>query len=91
MRFGVCRNAAKALGLGPEDLQGFITVIPAEPYAPAYWQAKGYSSNAVGATVPTTRFSELNKTNIHKNRNRKFFDSYNFHVDTRRKSSSGPV
>jgi uncharacterized protein len=66
VRFEVCRNAAKALGLGPEDLQGFITVIPAGPYALAYWQAKGYSLNAVGATMPTTPFSELNKADIHK-------------------------
>lgn len=66
VRFEVCRNAAKALGLGPEDLQGFITVIPAGPYALAYWQAKGYSLNAVGATMPTTPFTELNKADIHK-------------------------
>lgn len=66
VRFEVCRNAAKALGLGPEDLHGFITVVPAGPYALAYWQAKGYSLNAVGATMPTTPFSELNKADIYK-------------------------
>ena len=66
VRFEVCRNAAKALGLGPEDLHGFITVVPAGPYALAYWQAKGYSLNAAGATMPTTPFSELNKADVHK-------------------------
>lgn len=66
VRFEVCRNAAKALGLEPKDLHGFITVVPAGPYALAYWQAKGYSLNAVGATMPTTPFSDLNKADIHK-------------------------
>jgi hypothetical protein len=66
VHFEVCRNAATALGITPEDLHGFITVVPAGPYALAYWQAKGYSLNAVGATMPTTPFSELNKADIHK-------------------------
>jgi intracellular sulfur oxidation DsrE/DsrF family protein len=66
VRFEVCRNAAKAEGLSPEDLHGFITVVPAGPYALAYWQAKGYSLNAVGATMPTPPVSALNKADIHK-------------------------
>jgi intracellular sulfur oxidation DsrE/DsrF family protein len=66
VKFEVCRNDAKALGLEPEDLHGFITVVPAGPYALAYWQAKGYSLIAVGATAPTSPFSELNKADIHK-------------------------
>jgi len=65
VQFEVCNNAAKALHLEPKNLYGFITVIPAGPYALAYWQAKGYSLNAVGATMPTTPFSELNKADIH--------------------------
>lgn len=66
VKFEVCRNDAKALGLETEDLQGFITVVPAGPYAIAYWQAKGYSLNAVGATMPTKPFTDLNKADIHK-------------------------
>ncbi len=66
VRFEVCRNAAKAQGLAPEDLHGFITVVPAGPYALAYWQAKGYSLNAVGATMPTPPISELNKADLRK-------------------------
>lgn len=66
VRFEVCRNAAKAQGLEPEDLQGFITVVPAGPYALAYWQAKGYGLNAVGATMPTSPISDLNKADLHK-------------------------
>ncbi len=66
VHFEVCRNAAKALGLEPQDLHGFITVVPAGPYAIAYWEAKGYGLNAVGATMPTTPFSDLNKADIHK-------------------------
>lgn len=66
VKFEVCRNAAKAQGLGPNDLHGFITVVPAGPYALAYWQAKGYTMNAVGATMPTSPISELNKTDLRK-------------------------
>jgi len=64
VRIEICRNAAAAEGFKPEDLQGFVTVIPAGPYALAYWQAKGYSYNAVGATVPTPPISEQNKPDI---------------------------
>lgn len=65
VKFEVCRKAAKAQGLAPEDLHGFITVVPAGPYALAYWQAKGYSYNAVGATMPTPPISEQNKADLH--------------------------
>ncbi|MHB8455823.1 MAG: DsrE family protein [Acidiferrobacterales bacterium] len=66
VRFEVCNNDAKALGLKPKDLYGFITVIPAGPYALAYWQAKGYGVIEPGATVPTSPFSAFNKADIHK-------------------------
>lgn len=66
IKFEVCRNAAHAQGLEPDDLHGFITVVPAGPYALAYWQAKGYSLNAVGATMPTSPISELNKADLRK-------------------------
>jgi len=61
VRFEVCRNAAAAEGFAPRDLHGFVTVVPAGPYALAYWQAKGYSLNAPGATMPTTPVNELNR------------------------------
>lgn len=64
--FEICRNAAAAQGIAPEDLHGFVTVVPAGPYALAYWQAKGYALNAVGATMPTPPISELNRADIRK-------------------------
>src|SRR5215475_9756143 len=33
VRFEACRNAAAAQGFAPEDLHGFVTVVPAGPYA----------------------------------------------------------
>jgi intracellular sulfur oxidation DsrE/DsrF family protein len=66
VRFEACRNAAAALGFSPEDLHGFVTVVPAGPYALAYYQAKGYTLNAVGATMPTPPVSALNKDDINK-------------------------
>lgn len=64
VRIEICRNAAAAQGFKPEDLHGFVTVVPAGPYALAYWQAKGYSLNAVGATMPTPPVSDLNRADI---------------------------
>jgi intracellular sulfur oxidation DsrE/DsrF family protein len=64
IRIEICRNAAAAEGFKPEDLHGFVTVVPAGPYALAYWQAKGYSLNAVGATMPTPPVSDLNRADI---------------------------
>ncbi len=60
VHFEVCRNDAKALHLEPKDLYGFITVIPAGPYALAYWQAKGYALMEMGATMPTPPFTDEN-------------------------------
>lgn len=64
VRFEICRNAAAAQGFKPEDLHGFVTVVPAGPYALAYWQAKGYSLNAVGATMPSPPINDLNRADI---------------------------
>lgn len=61
VKFEICRNAVNFLGFKPEDLHGFVTVVPPAPYALAYWQAKGYTLNAVGATMPITPISDLNK------------------------------
>jgi len=66
VRFEICRNAAAAEGFAPEDLYGFTTVVPAGPYALAYWQAKGYSLNSVGATMPTPPLSDLNRADINR-------------------------
>jgi len=66
VKFEICRNAAAVQGIKPEDLHGFVTVVPAGPYALAYWQSKGYTLNAVGATMPTPPISELNKADLLK-------------------------
>lgn len=66
IKIEICRNAAAAQGIAPEDLHGFVTVVPAGPYALAYWQSKGYTLNAVGATMPTPPISELNRADIRK-------------------------
>lgn len=66
VRFEVCKNDAAALGFKPEDLDGFVTVVPAGPYALTYWQNKGYAYIAVGATVPTSPFSSFNKEDTNK-------------------------
>ncbi len=66
VRFEVCRNAAAALGLGPDDLHGFITVVPAGPYALTYWQQKGYALIPGGSTAPSTPLTSSNKADVHK-------------------------
>lgn len=66
VKFEICRNAATVQGFAPEDLHGFVSVVPPAPYALAYWQSKGYTLNAPGATMPTTPISELNKADINR-------------------------
>jgi intracellular sulfur oxidation DsrE/DsrF family protein len=66
VKFELCRNAVSSVGFAPEDLHGFVTVVPPAPYALAYWQAKGYTVNAAGATMPTTPISALNKDDINR-------------------------
>jgi intracellular sulfur oxidation DsrE/DsrF family protein len=66
VRFEICVNAAKSLGFAAEDFHGFVTLVPPAPYALAYWQSKGYALNAVGATMPITPLSELNKNDINR-------------------------
>ena len=44
VRFEACRNAAAAQGFAAEDLHGFVTVVPAGPYALAYYKAN-YRTN----------------------------------------------
>jgi intracellular sulfur oxidation DsrE/DsrF family protein len=69
IKFEICRNAASFLGFTAQDLHGFVTLVPPAPYALAYWQAKGYTLNAVGATMPTTPISDLNKNDINRRSN----------------------
>jgi intracellular sulfur oxidation DsrE/DsrF family protein len=69
VKFEICRNAAAFLGFTADDFHGFVTVVPPAPYALAYWQAKGYTLNAVGATMPTTPLNELNKADTNRNSN----------------------
>lgn len=66
VRFEICRNAAAAQGFKPEDLHGFVDVTPAGPYALAYYQAKGYTMNAVGATMPTPPINDLNRADTNR-------------------------
>jgi len=66
VRFEACRNSAAAQGFTPDDFHGFVHVVPAGPYALAYWQAKGYALNAPGATMPTSPISALNMHDIQK-------------------------
>jgi len=67
VRFEICRNAATFLGFRAEDFHGFVTLAPPAPYALAYWQAKGYALNAVGATMPITPLSEFNRADTNRN------------------------
>ncbi len=69
VRFEICRNAASFLGFAAEDFHGFVTLVPPAPYALAYWQAKGYALNAVGATLPTTPLNDLNKDDANRKPN----------------------
>jgi hypothetical protein len=66
VRFEVCRNAAAALGLRPEDLHGFVNVVPAGPYALTYWQQKGYALIPGGSTMPSKPLTDMNKADVHK-------------------------
>jgi uncharacterized protein len=66
VRFEICGNAATFLGFSAEDFHGFVTLAPPAPYALAYWQSKGYTLNAVGATMPITPLSEFNRSDINR-------------------------
>lgn len=67
VKFEICRNAARFLGFAADDFHGFVTLAPPAPYALAYWQAKGYTLNAVGATMPITPLSDLNRADTNRN------------------------
>lgn len=64
VRIEVCRNAAANLGLKPEDLYGFLHVIPSGPYALTYWQNKGYALILGGATAITRFVTPQNRDDV---------------------------
>ena len=64
VRFEICARASKAQGFEPQDLHGFTTAVPAAPYALAYWQAKGFTLNAVGATMPSGPVNPINQADL---------------------------
>ncbi|MDQ2780637.1 MAG: DsrE family protein [Pseudomonadota bacterium] len=64
VRFEICRNDAAALGFKPEDLHGFVHVIPAGPYALVYWQNKGYAYVAGGSSKAVKPVTEFNKMDL---------------------------
>jgi uncharacterized protein len=64
VKFEICSRAAAAQGFEPKDLHGFVAAVPAAPYALAYWQAKGFTLNAVGATMPTGPLNDLNRADL---------------------------
>jgi intracellular sulfur oxidation DsrE/DsrF family protein len=64
VRFEVCGRASASQGFEPQDLHGFVTAVPAAPYALAYWQAKGFTLNAVGATMPSGPVNDLNRADL---------------------------
>lgn len=66
VRFEICRNDAAALGYKPEDLHGFTHVIPAGPYALAYWQNKGYAYIPGGSSIPMKPVTQHNKDDLGK-------------------------
>jgi intracellular sulfur oxidation DsrE/DsrF family protein len=66
VRFEICRNAATFLGFTAQDFHGFAALVPPAPFALAYWQSKGYTLNAVGATMPITPLSEHNKLDTNR-------------------------
>jgi hypothetical protein len=69
VRFEICRNDAAALGYKPEDLHGFVHVIPAGPYAITYWQNKGYAYIAGGSSNPIKPVTKYNKTDLGPSKN----------------------
>lgn len=68
VRFEVCRNDAAALGFKPEDLHGFVHVIPAGPYALTYWQNKGYAYISGGSSKAIKPVTRHNKRDLGKSK-----------------------
>ena len=57
--FHMCNNAMRAAGFKPEDMHGFITVVPAGFPEIAYLQSKGYKYiNPLPLSVKDARYLE---------------------------------
>ena len=57
VEFKMCNNAMRAAGFVPEDMHGFITVVPAGFPEVAYYQGKGYKYiNPLPLPVKDIRF-----------------------------------
>lgn len=64
VRIEVCRNNIRALGFEAEDLHGFVHVIPAGPYALAYWGNKGYSFIPGGSSTAQRPINDFNRADL---------------------------
>ena len=59
VKFHMCNNAMRAAGFKPEDMHGFITVVPAGFPEIAYLQSKGYKYiNPLPLSVKDVRYIE---------------------------------
>ena len=59
VKFHMCNNAMRAAGFKPEDMHGFITVVPAGFPEIAYLQSKGYKYiNPLPYSVKDVRYIE---------------------------------
>jgi len=59
VKFHMCNNAMRAAGFKPEDMHGFITVVPAGFPEIAYLQLKGYKYiNPLPYSVKDVRYIE---------------------------------
>ncbi len=59
VEFHMCNNAMRAAGFKPEDMHGFITVVPAGFPEIAYLQSKGYKYiNPLPYSVKDVRYLE---------------------------------
>jgi intracellular sulfur oxidation DsrE/DsrF family protein len=59
VEFRMCNNAMRAAGFEPEDMHGFITVVPAGFPEIAYLQSQGYQYiNPLPLSVKDVRYIE---------------------------------
>lgn len=57
VEFKMCNNAMRSAGFLPEDIHGFVTVVPGGFPEIAYWQGKGYKYlNALPLSTKDVRY-----------------------------------
>lgn len=62
VEFKMCNNAMRAAGFQPEDMHGFISVVPAGFAELVYWQQKGYQYvNPIPLSVRDVRYLDQPK------------------------------